>query len=254
MTRGATQRETTVSDRAAQRALGTPEREARKSANAGAALYRHLTGFDPDEADVGSAWAFDRHVFASILAVAATEGGHINERAGLTADDLALLFARWFPDLTHLVLAWSPVNTTAEEAEVGAVRGLLSLNCSTGGEEGRWLTRMVARRALEPNHLWEDLGLRNRGELTRLMQRHFAPLYERNTRNMRWKRFFYRQLCEDDGFLMCATPVCTDCNDFELCFGEENGESRLARRNREQGRVAAQEGKMVAMPSSFIGA
>jgi nitrogen fixation protein NifQ len=91
---------------------------------------------------------------------------------------------------------------------------------------------MVARRALETNHLWEDLGLRNRGELSRLLTRHFAPLAERNTRNMRWKRFFYRQLCEDDGFLMCATPVCTDCPDFDLCFGEESGESRLAQRNR----------------------
>jgi nitrogen fixation protein NifQ len=253
MTNRAPQRSDVDLDRAAQWPLDKTGRDARKGADVGAALYRHLTGFDQERADVESDRAFDRHVFASILAVAATEGGRINERVGLMADDLALLFARWFPDLRHLVLAWSPVNTHAEEAEVGAVRGLLLLNGSTGGDEGRWIARMVARRALEPNHLWEDLGLRNRGELTRLMQRHFAPLYERNTRNMRWKRFFYRQLCEDDGFLMCATPVCTDCNDFDLCFGEENGESRLARRNREQERVAAPVSRSAA-PSSFIGA
>lgn len=250
MTRRAPQARKVELGRALPRMIEDPER---KRQEAGVALYRHLTGFDPNEAVIDNDGDFDTHVFASILAVAATEGGRINERVGLRADDLLLLFARRFPERRHLVLSWSPVNTGAEEAEVGVVRELLSLNCSTVGDEGRWLAGMVARRALEPNHLWEDLGLRNRGELTRLMKRHFAPLYERNTRNMRWKRFFYRQLCEDDGFLMCATPVCTDCNDFELCFGEESGESRLARRNREAGLAAASDGKAAARPS-LIGA
>ena len=49
---------------------------------------------------------------------------------------------------------------------------------------------------------------------------------------MRWKRFFYRMLCESDGFVMCSTPVCTNCCDFDLCFGEESGESRLANTRR----------------------
>jgi hypothetical protein len=31
---------------------------------------------------------------------------------------------------------------------------------------------------------------------------------------------------------MCSTPVCTRCGDFDLCFGEESGESRLAYRRR----------------------
>ena len=63
--------------------------------------------------------------------------------------------------------------------------------------------------------------------------RHFAPLASRNTKNMRWKRFFYRSLCEDDGLVMCTTPVCTQCNDFNLCFGDESGESRMAERRRD---------------------
>jgi nitrogen fixation protein NifQ len=94
---------------------------------------------------------------------------------------------------------------------------------------------MVARRSMEANHLWEDLGLRERAELSRLLQRHFAPLAERNTRNMRWKRFFYRSMCEDDGFVMCTTPVCTECADFHSCFGDESGESRMAARRRAAG-------------------
>lgn len=211
-----------------------PERSESASACAetGAAVYRLLTGHYQNEAQVDDDRHFDAHVFASILAVAAAEGGMVNERAGLRADDLALLIARWFPAARHLLLLWRPRNSHAEDAEIAMVRDLLAANCSTPGEDGRWLAAMVARRALESNHLWEDLGLRDRSELSRLLTRHFAPLAARNTRNMRWKRFFYRQLCEDDGFLMCATPVCTDCHDFDLCFGEESGESRLAQRNR----------------------
>jgi nitrogen fixation protein NifQ len=222
----------------------------------GAAIYRLLTGRDPGQANVDDDddddRSFDTHVFASILAVAATENGAVNECAGLRADDLALLMARWFPGAHHLVLEWRPHNAHTEDAEVAMVRNLLSQNCSTPGEDGRWLAAMVARRALESNHLWEDLGLRDRGELSRLMKRHFAPLAERNTRNMRWKRFFYRQLCEDDGFLMCATPVCTECHDFSLCFGDESGESRLAQRNRSLTSPAVQPDQEKRRPSRTL--
>jgi nitrogen fixation protein NifQ len=112
------------------------------------------------------------------------------------------------------------------------VRGLLLANQSRETEESRWLAAMIARRSVEPQHLWEDLGLRDRTELSRLLNRHFAPLAERNTKNMRWKRFFYRALCEDDGLVMCSTPVCSRCGDFDLCFGDESGESLLASQRR----------------------
>jgi nitrogen fixation protein NifQ len=114
----------------------------------------------------------------------------------------------------------------ADEVEI--VRELLLANRSSEGDCGRWLAGMIARRALEPNHLWEDLGLRERSELTRLIARHFAPLALRNDKNMRWKRFIYRMMCEDDGFVMCTTPVCSNCADYELCYGAETGISRVA--------------------------
>jgi nitrogen fixation protein NifQ len=128
--------------------------------------------------------------------------------------------------------AIAPTATAPEDDEISMVRELLLAHRSTFGEDGRWLAFMIARRALESNHLWEDLGLRDRTELSRLLSRHFAPLATRNTKNMRWKRFFYRMLCESDGFVMCSTPVCTNCRDFGLCFGEESGESRLANARR----------------------
>jgi len=206
---------------------------AQESERIGAAAYRLLTGYHPANAAIDDDFSFDRHVLASILAVAAMENGAVAERAGLAAEDLANLMAQWFPAACAMGVAWRAEDTRADDDEVAMVRDLLLAQRSSEGDAGRFLAAMIARRAMEPNHLWEDLGLRDRSELTRLLARHFAPLAARNTKNMRWKRFFYRALCESDGFVMCTTPVCTECRDFDLCFGDESGESRMAERRRE---------------------
>lgn len=201
--------------------------------HAGIEVYRVLTGSDPAEADIGDDDDFDRHVLASVLAAAVMDGGPIAQRVGLPERDLDALLAQCFPSVPARTFAWIGGGDARVDDETAMVRDLLLACRSTDGEVGRWLAAMVARRAMEPNHLWEDLGLRERPELSRLLTRHFAPLAARNTSNMRWKRFFYRMLCEDDGFVMCTTPVCTQCSDFDLCFGEENGESRMAERRRD---------------------
>jgi nitrogen fixation protein NifQ len=191
-----------------------------------------LTGQYPSDAKTADDHSFDRHVLASILAVAFTEGEEVAERSGLAAADLAALVSEWFPASRGLVAAWCRHAGRSDDDEIAMVRDLLLANRSTPGRAGHWLAAMIARRAMEPNHLWEDLGLRDRDELTRLLSRHFAPLAHRNTRNMRWKRFFYRALCENDGLVMCSTPVCSRCGDFDVCFGDESGESRLAYQRR----------------------
>ena len=201
--------------------------------HAGIEVYRVLTGSEPAEADIGDDDDFDRHVLASVLAAAVMDGGPIAERVVLPERDLDALLAQCFPSVPARAFAWTGGRDASVDDETAMVRDLLLTQRSTEGDVGRWLAAMVARRATEPNHLWEDLGLRERPELSRLLTRHFAPLAVRNTGNMRWKRFFYRMLCEDDGFVMCTTPVCTQCNDFDLCFGEENGESRMAERRRD---------------------
>jgi nitrogen fixation protein NifQ len=213
-----------------------PQPCARSHAGSRAATaYRVLTGSDSADAKIDSDKAFDRHVLASILAVAMTETGSAAERSGLEANDLVMLVTQVFPHISVLfaVLAGSSHGDDTEDEETGMVRDLLLAHRSSSGDVGRWLAAMVARRAMEPNHLWEDLGLRDRSELTRLLTRHFAPLALGNTRNMRWKRYFYRKLCEDDGVVMCSTPVCAQCGDFSECFGDESGESRMADRRRQ---------------------
>ena len=199
----------------------------------GAATYRMLTGHDPADAEIDDDSGFDRHVLASILAIAATEGGAIAERSGLASDDLEALIAQSFPQARHVVDWHARWGSRSDDDEMAMVRELLLSHRSSAGNYGRWLAAMIARRSMEPNHLWEDLGLRERAELSRLLERHFAPVATRNTKGMRWKRFFYRMLCEDDGLVMCSTPVCSHCGDFDLCFGDESGESRLAYQRRQ---------------------
>ena len=195
--------------------------------------YRTLTGYSFADAAIAEDRDFDAHVFACLLAVAAMEEGTLSERLGLGGDNLTALVERWFPDARTILFAGCAPGVGKEDDEIAMVRDLLLAHCSTPGDDGRWLAAMIARRAMEPNHLWEDLGLRDRSELSRLLVRHFAPLAARNTNNMRWKRFFYRTLCEADGLVMCTTPVCTSCRDFDLCFGDESGVSRLAERRRQ---------------------
>ncbi|KAA5602036.1 nitrogen fixation protein NifQ [Blastochloris sulfoviridis] len=206
-----------------------------------AALYRRLTGVDPAVADIATDAAFDRHVLACAIVAAAAGPGGVAAGLGLSLAARDAMLAAYFPHACGVVAALAAAAARSGDAatlangaatapgdEFEMVRDLLLAHRSRAGSETDWLAAIVARRALEPNHLWEDLGLRSRVELTRLLERHFAPLAAKNTRNMRWKRFFYRTLCEDDGFVLCATPTCTGCGDFETCFGEETGESRLA--------------------------
>ncbi|MGV7218746.1 nitrogen fixation protein NifQ [Bradyrhizobium sp. UFLA05-112] len=201
--------------------------------HAGIELYRLLTGCDPADADIKDNDNFDRHVLASVLCAAVMDGGPLSERAGLTAEELNELLMQCFPSVPARAIISMEKSGSICDEEMILVRDLLLGQRSTKGKISRWLAAMIARRVMEPNHLWEDLGLRERTELTRLLTRHFAPLAIRNTKNMRWKRFFYRTLCENEGLLMCTTPVCTQCNDFYLCFGEESGESRMAGRRRD---------------------
>lgn len=84
-----------------------------------------------------------------------------------------------------------------------------------------WLSHAIASACLRDNHLWQDMGLPNRAVLGQLMQTHFPTLAAKNTGDMKWKKFFYRQLCEREEILICKSPHCADCCDYLKCFGPE---------------------------------
>jgi nitrogen fixation protein NifQ len=66
------------------------------------------------------------------------------------------------------------------------------------------------------------MGLFERPELTSSIQRHLPGLISANHKNMRWKRFLFKQVCDRNEGNMCKTPNCVDCSDYTLCFaGDE---------------------------------
>ena len=81
----------------------------------------------------------------------------------------------------------------------------------------------VALACLGDNHLWQDLGLPHRQALSDLLREHFPRLFARNTGNMRWKKFFYLQLCEQAEIRACRAPSCGVCAHLAECFGNEDG-------------------------------
>jgi nitrogen fixation protein NifQ len=207
--------------------FASAETEGGRGVGDAARAYRELTGVLPEAANIDGDASFDRHVLASILALASSAGGSLSAQAGLSDADLADLFSLCFA-ARRIEPSADGAETPVDADEIEIVRELLLENRSSEGDCGRWLAGMIARRAMEPNPLWEDLGLRDRSELPRLIGRHFAPLARRNDKNMRWKRFIYRLMCENDGFVMCSTPVCSNCADYDLCYGAETGTSRVA--------------------------
>jgi nitrogen fixation protein NifQ len=71
------------------------------------------------------------------------------------------------------------------------------------------------------DHLWQDLGLGSRQDLSELFWRNFPALAAMNQRDMKWKKFLYKQLCFQEGIYTCRAPSCEVCVDYSSCFGPE---------------------------------
>jgi nitrogen fixation protein NifQ len=86
----------------------------------------------------------------------------------------------------------------------------------------RHVAHLVATACMGGDHLWQDLGLPGRGALSELLAMHFPVLAAKNTGDMKWKKFFYKQLCEREGINACKSPSCAACCDYAKCFGPED--------------------------------
>lgn len=88
------------------------------------------------------------------------------------------------------------------------------------------LAATMARACLGHDHLWHDLGLATRDELSRMLAAHFPTLAAKNVGRMRWKKFFYKQLCERLDVRACRAPSCGVCANQAECFGPEEAPVR----------------------------
>lgn len=148
--------------------------------------------------------------------------GTLPEVLGLMPVQLADLVESWFPGLVL------PDMDAADPKRLSDQEAIAMLLLWRGGmktPESHWLAHIIARRAMETRHLWEDLGLPSRQALGNLLALHFPKLFAANTANMRWKKFFYRQICSDAEFALCLSPTCDECEEKAECFAPSDDAS-----------------------------
>lgn len=79
-------------------------------------------------------------------------------------------------------------------------------------DEARYVVApLIARKSLEMNHLYQDLGFKNRIQMSTYMAKHFPPLAELKPKDKLWKKFLYDAIGK-------VAPACASCNDQEHCF------------------------------------
>jgi nitrogen fixation protein NifQ len=106
--------------------------------------------------------------------------------------------------------------------EVADLEKLMSSHRAGVSPSESWMASIVATACMGSDHLWQDLGLWCRDDLSSLMQRNFPALAEKNVHNMKWKKFLYKQLCIAEGVYVCRSPSCEICADYRDCFGPED--------------------------------
>ncbi|MGY5615725.1 nitrogen fixation protein NifQ [Vibrio cincinnatiensis] len=102
--------------------------------------------------------------------------------------------------------------------EYNQLHQLLSQNLDNSCKFAAEMAIVISSGCLGSQHLWYDLGLPKRAILTHLFSDYFPALSIANVNNMRWKRFLYRQLCENGGDYLCRSPSCETCSSYRECF------------------------------------
>jgi nitrogen fixation protein NifQ len=141
---------------------------------------------------------------------------------GVADERLQALLAAPGVDGTFVAGANAPDADTGGD-EFADLLELLRENLALPDEFGACLCYAIASAAMGENHLWQDMGLPDREALSALLRENFPELAAKNIGNMKWKKFFYRQLCERAGVPICKSPHCAECCDRALCFGPEEG-------------------------------
>ena len=156
--------------------------------------------------------------------------GCLPESLGLAETDQTQLLQRYFsagdlPTMSDLTRERSVLRQELLEMrhdEWQELHDLLDNHRRGIDESERWLAAMVATACLGSEHLWRDLGLASRDVLKNLLLDNFPELARRNDKDMRWKKFFYKQLCEQQGGYVCRAPSCDQCPTYDDCFGDES--------------------------------
>ncbi len=159
---------------------------------------------------------------AQIIASWMIGEGVLPNALGLSCDQFKQLLHRFFPDLVLADDAKSQRRLDfSRMLEKSDLEQLLRQFAVVDNDESEWLIGIIVAACLGNDHLWQDLGLWSRAELSGLLNHNFPHLAELNSKDMKWKKFLYKQLCEAEGLYICRAPSCEVCKDYQQCFGTE---------------------------------
>jgi len=160
-------------------------------------------------------------LFARMLVSRTIGLGALPAGLGLGAAAFAALVRRHFPGFSLPGRLAEDGQDAERRAERDDLLTLL-LEHRTGRDLSElWMAEIVTAACMANDHLWQDLGLWNRADLSRLMLENFPALAAKNVKDMKWKKFLYKQLCEREGVYVCRSPSCEVCADYAKCFGPE---------------------------------
>ncbi len=174
------------------------------------ALMAHAAGLPNDD------------LLARMIVSQAAGQGALPPGLGLFGPDYVALLARHFPDAAPPAPSDRPAFDPGGMPERDDLLALLLDHVAGRDDSERRVAEIVVVACMGGDHLWQDLGLWNRADLSRLMNGNFPALAAKNDRDMKWKKFLYRQICEREGIHVCPAPACQVCVDYAKCFGPEN--------------------------------
>jgi nitrogen fixation protein NifQ len=173
-----------------------------------AELMSHAQGLPNDE------------LFAQMIASQMSKTGALPAGLGLEEAEFSALLERHFPGL-ELSLRCDEFIADPRDLERDDVFALLLEHRAGNDPSEQWMSQIVTAACMASDHLWQDLGLWSRVYLSQLMKQNFPVLAAKNTHDMKWKKFLYKQLCEKEGINACRAPSCEVCADYLKCFGPE---------------------------------
>ena len=164
-------------------------------------------------------------LFAKMLASQAIGSGILPVHLGLRKSIFTTLFKRHFPGANLPKISPMLVRTLNKIrlVEREDLKALLLEHRADMGQSEVELAEIVAAACMGGNHLWQDLGLWSRADVTQLITQNFPTLAAKNIHDMKWKKFLYKQLCQQAGIYVCRAPSCEVCVDYIHCFGVEEG-------------------------------
>jgi nitrogen fixation protein NifQ len=163
----------------------------------------------------------DTRLFAKLIAARDAHG----ELAllGLRPREWHALLARHFTHSAEAGLPRNPgmnANTNEHISFVHSLHAVLLTHASptVHADDAHCLATIIAHACLRPDHLWRDLGLAGRTEVTWMLTRYFPTLVVLNVADLRWKKFLAAQRALSLGLQPGPAPGCPGCEDYGYCF------------------------------------